>query len=96
MPGSSGTLHKEEIESVEKGVVLTYLQGRFERFEAPFNQLNPSDLYNPKHNLGTRDGEIYFSTYDILMLAYNHTVHQKGQATTYLRLKDIVPPQFRF
>ena len=91
-----GTLHKEEIESVEKGVVLTYLQGRFERFEAALNQLNPSDLYNPKHNLGTRDGEIYFSTYDILMLAYNHTVHHKGQATTYLRLKDIVPPQYRF
>jgi uncharacterized damage-inducible protein DinB len=91
-----GTLHKEEIESVEKGVVLTYLQGRFERFEAAFNQLNPTDLYNPKHISRTIDGEIESSDYDILMLAYNHTVHHKGQATTYLRLKDIVPPQYRF
>ena len=91
-----GTSHKEEIESVEKRVVLTYLQERFERFEDTLNQLKPSDLYNRKHSLGTRDGEIYFSNYDILMLAYNHTVHHKGQATTYLRLKDIVPPQYRF
>ena len=91
-----GTSHKEEVESVKKGVVLTYLQERFERFEAALNQLNPNDLYNRKHNLGSRDGEIYFSDYDILMLAYNHTVHHKGQATTYLRLKDIVPPQYRF
>ena len=91
-----GTSHKRKIESIEKRVVLTYLQERFERFEDTLNQLKSSDLYNRKHNLGTRDGEIYFSNYDILMLAYNHTVHHKGQATTYLRLKDIVPPQYRF
>lgn len=92
-----GTPHKEEIKSKEKKVVLTYLQERFERFEDALSLLNPSDLYNPKHKLNTRlDGVLYSSDYDILMLAYNHTVHHKGQATTYLRLKDIVPPQYRY
>lgn len=91
-----GTLHKQEVESVEKRIIFTYLTEQFERFENAMNQLNPSDLCNPKHNLGTIDGGIDFSDYDILMLAYNHTVHHKGQATTYLRLKDIVPPQYRF
>ena len=91
-----GKVHKEEIVSVEKKIVFTYLKEQFERFEYALNQLNPSDLFHPKHNLGTIDGGIDFSDYDILMLAYNHTVHHKGQATTYLRLKDIVPPQYRF
>lgn len=91
-----GTSPIQQIESVEKGVVLNYLKGRFEQFEDAFDKLNPGDLYNLKHKLNTRDGEIYFSDYDILMLAYNHTVHHKGQATTYLRMKDIVPPQYRF
>ena len=91
-----GTSHKEEVESVKKSLLLTYLKERFDRFEVALNQLNPGDLYNPTYNLGTRDGEIYFSSYDILMLAYNHTVHHKGQATTYLRLNGIAPPQYRF
>jgi uncharacterized damage-inducible protein DinB len=89
------TPHKEERESVEKEVVLTYLKTQFKRFETVFTQLNPDDLYNAKHKLSTIDGEIEWSDYDILTLAYNHTVHHKGQATTYLRLKEIVPPQYR-
>lgn len=91
------TPHLEETESVEKGVVSDYLQGRFERFENALTKLNPEDLYNPTHKLVTRlDGDTYLSDYEVLMLAYNHTVHHKGQATTYLRLKEIAPPQYRF
>ena len=91
-----GTPHKKEVESVKKEIVLAYLQTRFERLEAVFNKLNPTDLYSPIHISETIDGKIYSSDYDILMLAFNHTVHHKGQATTYLRLKGIVPPQYRF
>ena len=86
---------KEEIESVEKKVVLNYLQGRFERFENAFNKLNKENLYILKHKLVTRFEELNWSDYDVLMLAYNHTVHHKGQATTYLRLNGIEPPQYR-
>ena len=86
----------EEPKSEEKETVRAYLQTRFERFEAAFYSLISADLYNPKHATETVDGEIYFSDYDILMLAYNHTVHHKGQATTYLRLQGIRPPQYRF
>ena len=91
-----GTEKIEEPKFEEKEPVKAYLQSRFERFEAAFDQLNTTELFNPKHGLGTIDGEIFFSDYDILMLAYNHTVHHKGQATTYLRLQGIVPPQYRF
>ena len=86
----------EEPKSKEKETLIRYVQTRFERFEAAFYQLNTSDLYNPKHVMKTMDGEVSFSDYDILMLAYNHTVHHKGQATTYLRLQGITPPAYRF
>ena len=91
-----GTKKIEEPKSEEKETVMAYLQSRFERLEAAFYQLKTSELYNPKHVAHTIDGEIHFSDYDILMLAYNHTVHHKGQATTYLRLQGIIPPQYRF
>lgn len=91
-----GTAHKEEIESVEKAVVLSYLEWSFDRFDQTLSQINSEDLFSPSHNLDTRDGVIDFSDYDIIMLAYNHTVHHKGQATTYIRLRGITPPQYRF
>jgi len=91
-----GTPREEQIESVEKSVVLTTLQNQFERFENTMNSLNPDDVFTGIHKLDTRDGDIDFYDYDILMLAYNHSVHHKGQATTYLRLKEIAPPQYRF
>ena len=91
-----GTAHEEEIESVEKEVVLSYLKWCFDRFDQTLSQIYSKDLFSPSHNLDTRDGGIDFSDYDIIMLAYNHTVHHKGQATTYIRLKGIIPPQYRF
>jgi uncharacterized damage-inducible protein DinB len=91
-----GTEKIAEPKPEDKETVMAYLQTRFERFEAAFQQLNGSDLYDPKYVADTIDGEIHSSDYDILMLAYNHTVHHKGQATTYLRLQGIVPPQYRF
>lgn len=91
-----GLAHKDETESIVKGEIRTYLRWSFNRFDQAMAQLNPQKLYIPSHNLDTRDGGIDFSDYDIIMLAYNHTVHHKGQATTYLRLKGITPPQYRF
>ncbi len=35
------------------------------------------------------------SNRDILLRAYIHTSHHRGQAVVYLRLKGIKPPQFR-
>ena len=87
---------EDETESNIKGEILTYLRWFFSRFDKAMAQLNPQNLYTPSHNLETRDGGVDFSDYDIIMLAYNHTVHHKGQATTYLRLKGITPPQYRF
>ena len=91
-----GTEKIEEPKSEEKKTLMAYLQSRFERFKAAFYPLNTIDLYNQKHVINTMDGEIYLSDYDVLMLAYNHTVHHKGQATTYLRLNGIIPPAYRF
>ena len=33
---------------------------------------------------------------DVFLRAYVHTAHHRGQIVTYLRLKEITPPQWRF
>lgn len=91
-----GKPSEKETESMEKDVVFSYLKSCFSRFGETLIRLNPDHVFSRKHNLNTRDGAIEFYDYDILMLAYNHTVHHKGQATTYLRLCGIAPPQYRF
>ena len=91
-----GVPHKEETLSSEKEEVTSYLKSRFDRFEAAVGQLDVNNVFNPSHKISTSDGATDFSDFDILMLAYNHTVHHKGQATTYLRLNGIAPPQYRF
>ena len=36
------------------------------------------------------------STVDILLRAYMHTAHHRGQIVTYLRVKGLVPPAWKF
>ena len=91
-----GTPHKEELESNHKSEVETYLSASFDRFEQAMTQIDSERLYISSHKIPTRDGALNMSDYDIIMLMYNHTVHHKGQATTYLRLVGITPPQYRY
>ena len=89
-------IETEEPKEKDKDFLLMFLDSQFEKFSNIMGKLNQEELFKPKHNVNTIDGEIFFSDYDIIMLAYNHTTHHKGQATTYLRLQNIVPPQYQF
>ena len=91
-----GTSKIDKLETNDKKLASEYLQSRFERFEDAMDKVSGERLYLIDHHFSNTEPWKNFSNYDILMLSYNHAVHHKGQATTYLRLKGIVPPQYRF
>lgn len=86
----------DKLETNDKNLVSKYLKSRFDRFGEALNSVSEEKLYIVDHYFKTVDPWKDFSSYDVLMLSYNHAVHHKGQATTYLRLKEIVPPRYRF
>jgi len=86
----------DKLETNDKNRVSGYLQSRFDRFEEAMNSVSEKSLYLADHHLSKVDPWKDFSNYDVFMLSYNHAVHHKGQATTYLRLKEIAPPKYRF
>lgn len=86
----------DKLESNEKNAVFRYLQSRFDRFEEALNKVPEEKMYLINHAFSNIEPWKNFSNFDIIMLSYNHAVHHKGQATTYLRLNEIAPPQYRF
>ncbi len=91
-----GTMKIDKLESNDKNRVSDYLQSRFDRFEEAMDNAFGERLYLVDHHFSKTEPWKNFTNYDILMLSYNHAVHHKGQATTYLRLKGIAPPKYRF
>jgi uncharacterized damage-inducible protein DinB len=86
----------DKLETNDKNTVFGYLQSRFDGFEEAMDSVIGERLYLIDHHFSKTEPWMNFSNYDVLMLSYNHAVHHKGQATTYLRLKGIVPPRYRF
>lgn len=86
----------EEPVTTEKQTLFKYLTGCFEHFNNAFKDVKESELYSNKHHFPEEEPWKDFSIADIILLAYNHTIHHRAQATTYLRLKEIVPPKYRF
>jgi len=91
-----GTKKIDKLDSNDKNRVSNYLQSRFDRFEEAMSNAFGERLYLVDHHFSKVEPWKNFTNYDVLMLSYNHAVHHKGQATTYLRLKGIVPPKYRF
>ena len=91
-----GEIPKEEPENSIKEVKSEYLNRCFEHFETAYKSLNKNELYTKNHFYPDKEPWKEFSVFDIIILAYNHTVHHVGQATTYLRLNGITPPKYRF
>ena len=91
-----GATKLEEPTSENRDVVFSYLQTRFRRFEDAVRVVNPENLYTRNHFFSSDEPWKNFTIFDIIMLSYNHAVHHKGQATTYLRLQGVKPPQYRF
>ncbi|MDH3648313.1 MAG: DinB family protein [Saprospiraceae bacterium] len=76
--------------------ILNYLEHCFDHFDLAFKALKETELYSNNHRFLKDEPWKDFSIADMLLLAYNHTIHHRAQATVYLRLKEIVPPKYRF
>lgn len=88
--------YKHEPAEVEKQVIFRYMEDTSAEFRSVLQNLNETDLYSHDHK--NKNDEVWgtFSIADILLLAYHHTAHHRGQAIVYLRLKGIEPPKYRF
>ena len=83
-----------EPEDVDKENARNYLVKTFDYCTEILTKLTEQDLakkdFEPKPNWLADD-----SVRDILLRAYVHVAHHRGQAIVYLRLNDIKPPLFR-
>ncbi|MFC1574346.1 DinB family protein [Candidatus Latescibacterota bacterium] len=83
-----------EPEDTGKESARDYLVKTFDHCTEILMEMTGQDLANkdfkPKPNWLADD-----SVRDILLRAYVHVAHHRGQAIVYLRLNDIKPPRFR-
>ncbi|MBV9301218.1 MAG: DinB family protein [Acidobacteriaceae bacterium] len=77
----------------EKTEVEEYLSDSFQHVTDVVGGLDERDLL--RQDLGVPHVPPHTGT-DILLRAYMHTAHHRGQAVVYLRLKDIEPPDWAF
>ena len=85
-----------EPDKLEKNVILKYLEETSSEFNSVLSGLDDKDLQSTDHKYKNEEMWKEFSIGDILLLAYHHTAHHRGQAIVYLRLKGIEPPKYRF
>ena len=74
-----GVAPKDEPETIEKVVVSNYLKSCFEHFESAYRSLNEAELHTKNHYFPSVEPWMNFNVFDIIMLAYNHSVHHQGQ-----------------
>lgn len=91
-----GSVPDNEPEPSKKTEVSDYLDNAFAHFNNALDEINVNDLYAIKHAKSDMEPWREFSIFDIITLGYNHTIHHIAQATVYIRLKNIVPPRYRF
>ncbi len=86
----------DEPDLMDRNVIFTYMEDCSAEFRSMLQDLDEERLYSKEHKY--KDEEMWknFSIADILLLAYHHTTHHRGQAIVYLRLKGIEPPKYRF
>ncbi len=81
---------------MDRNIIFKYMENCSAEFTSMLDGLDEERLYSKEHKY--KDEEMWkdFSIADILLLAYHHTAHHRGQAIVYLRLKGIEPPKYRF
>lgn len=81
---------------IDRNIIFKYMENCSAEFSSMLDDLDEERLYSKEHKY--KDEEMWkdFSIADILLLAYHHTTHHRGQAIVYLRLKGIEPPKYRF
>jgi uncharacterized damage-inducible protein DinB len=86
----------EKPDIIDRKIIFNYLENYSAEFNSMLNDLDEELLYSKDHKY--KDEEMWknFSITDILLLAYDHTTHHRGQAIVYFRIKGIEPPKYLF
>jgi len=77
--------------ALDKAAVMKYLRDSFDWTNAEFAKITPAQMQNSYKMEGTQ-----MSGHEVLMLAWNHTTHHRGQLIVYLRLNHIKPTDYKF
>ena len=85
-PGAPKTLTKD--------TVREFLTKTFGYVETVLTSLTEEDFLRRDVRMGFRS--VPHTAQDVFLRAYMHTTHHRGQIVTYLRLKGITPPRWRF
>ena len=80
--------------TADKATVRKYLAESFDQVAEVIGKLSEKDLL--RNDLGAPPRFPAHTGSDLLLRAYMHTAHHRGQAVVYLRLKGIVPPEWAF
>jgi uncharacterized damage-inducible protein DinB len=77
--------------TLDKDSVLKYVRDSFAWTNAELAKVTPDEIQKSYK----MEGES-MSGHEMLMLAWNHTTHHRGQLIVYLRLKGIKPTDYKF
>jgi uncharacterized damage-inducible protein DinB len=83
----------ERVTVADKETVPKYLNSSWDYTIQVLRKLTEKDIL--RNDLGTPRFKAHTGS-DLLLRAYTHTAHHRGQAIVYLRIKDITPPTWAF
>ena len=81
-------------QALTKDTLREFLTKSFDYVENVLSGLIEEDFLRRDVEMGFRAGP--HTAQDIFLRAYMHTAHHRGQIITYLRLKGVTPPRWRF
>ncbi|MGA3024987.1 MAG: DinB family protein [Bryobacteraceae bacterium] len=77
--------------SLDKDTVIKFVRASFDWTNAELAKLTDEEIQKSYKMEGQS-----MSGHEVLMLAWNHTTHHRGQLIVYLRLKGIKPTDYKF
>ena len=81
-------------ESLTKDTVRKFVIATFDYVEAVLSSLTEEEFM--RRDVRMSPGSKSHTAQDVFLRAYMHTAHHRGQIATYLRLKGVTPPGWRF
>ena len=90
----AGGPRPEPPETPTKDTLREFLTKSFGYVETVLASLTQEDFL--RRDISMRFRSAPHTAQDIFLRAYMHTAHHRGQIVTYLRLKGITPPSWRF
>ena len=81
-------------ESLTKDTLREFVGATFDYVEAVLSGLTEEEFLRRDVRMSPRSKS--HTAQDVFLRAYMHTAHHRGQIVTYLRLKGVTPPGWRF